>query len=297
VSPKNKGKFGKGKSQVEETDEFVSGVQRIGRRLRPYAKKIAITMTVVVLGVLVLTVWGWLKDRKAKAGTEMYVAATDVMVRQVVAPDPVADDAGVPEVPTPDPADVENEIITYASLSEQAEAELAAIKALSSKYGGSPAAKQAKLLEARALLDLDRFDDAVAAYRAYAGKAPTELLGVLAREGEGYALEAKAVAQTDPSAREAGLKEALAAFQRMQPNETGLRRKHALYHEARLTATLGDNDKALELYRKILEIEPPADLEENVNARIASLEAGGAKSPSPTPETPEPAEPGSEGGE
>lgn len=311
MSPKNKGKFGKAKSQVEETDEFVSGVQRVARRLQPYAKRIAITAAVVTLGVLALTVWGWLKDRKATAGTEMYVAATDIMNREIEvadAPDPDAP----PDVPTPDTEEPGEKPITYASLAEQAEAELKAVAELSSEYGGTSAADQAEPLKARALLDLDRYDEAAAVYRAYEGKAPTELLRVLAREGVGYSLEAKALAQTDAAAQQAGLKEALEAFQKMQPNETGLRRKHALYHEARIHAILGDHGKALELYKKILEVEPPADLEETVNARIATLEAGGATTeaggatkPAALPPGPsgggngneDPKEPGSEGGE
>lgn len=311
MSPKNKGKFGKSKSDVEETDEFLSGVQRLGRFLRPHAKKLAIAGAVITLGVFGLVFYSWLKDGWMKDGTQKYMAATDIMNREVVAPEepkpdePAPDPTEPPTTPPIDPADdpEADKAITYATLAAKAEAELAAIDALKSDAGRSPAAKRAELLKARALLDLDRYDEAAATYRAYAGAAHTELLKVLAREGVGYSLEAKAMAQTDAAAREAGLKEALDAFQKMQPDEAGLRRKHALYHEARIHATLGDQTKALELYKKILEVEPPADLEETVNARIAALEAGGAKAPAPGPppdgdgdggETPEP---GSEGGE
>ena len=42
MARKNKGTFGKGKSTVEEKDEFVSGVARIAMVLKPYALRIAL---------------------------------------------------------------------------------------------------------------------------------------------------------------------------------------------------------------------------------------------------------------
>ncbi len=46
---KNKGNFGKGKTQVEEQDEFVSGVQRFAAKLSPYKWRLLTFAGIVIL--------------------------------------------------------------------------------------------------------------------------------------------------------------------------------------------------------------------------------------------------------
>ena len=48
---KNKGKFGKGKPKIEDQDEFVSGVQQVAERVRPYAKQLIIGASVILIAV------------------------------------------------------------------------------------------------------------------------------------------------------------------------------------------------------------------------------------------------------
>ncbi len=107
----------------------------------------------------------------------------------------------------------------------------------------------------------------------FAAGSTSPLLRIVAKEGIGYALEAKALAEESPDAREAGLREAMAAFTGAQPEEDGPRHDVALYHEARILATLDERDKAIELFRKILEIEPPSMLGDKANQRLALLKA------------------------
>ena len=50
MSPKNKGKFGKGKPSIETEDEFVSGVNQFLQKLKPYAKQLLIGLVVLLWG-------------------------------------------------------------------------------------------------------------------------------------------------------------------------------------------------------------------------------------------------------
>ena len=107
------------------------------------------------------------------------------------------------------------------------------------------------------------------------GQKLTGLDGVLAREGLGMALEMKAEADKDATARQKGLEEALAAFQAMQPDDKGAGRAYALYHQGRILMLLGKRDDAKAAFQKAKDIgkDKDADLAELVEERLAMLGA------------------------
>jgi hypothetical protein len=124
------------------------------------------------------------------------------------------------------------------------------------------------------LLDAGKPDEAAAEYRK--GIAAKTIDGVLCREGLGIALEAKATGEKDPTARQKGLEEALAAFAVMQPDEAGPRRAHALYHQGRIQLLLGKRSEARSLFEAAkLANKDAADREiaEMVEKRLAALGA------------------------
>jgi predicted negative regulator of RcsB-dependent stress response len=124
------------------------------------------------------------------------------------------------------------------------------------------------------LLDAGKPDEAAAEYRK--GIAAKTIDGVLCREGLGIALEAKATAEKDPTVRQKGLEEALAAFAVMQPDEAGPRRAHALYHQGRIQLLLGKRSEARALFEAAkLANKDAADREiaEMVEKRLAALGA------------------------
>lgn len=266
MSPKNKGKFGKGKTDVAETDEFQSKGFELLERLRPYAMRIVVMLTIVVVGFIGFIAYQWWQDQKELKATALYFQAADLARRQVVPKDENSGDDD-----DDDSADQPEKPPTFDSIDEQADAELTAIKKLDADQPGTAAAHQGDLIEARAMLDTGKYDRAESLYRKYIKHAPNDTLKTVAREGVGYALEAKALAEKDPAAREAGLKAALEAFKQMQPAEKGARANYALYHEARLSAMLGDNAHAAELYQKILDGEPNGDIEALATQRLAML--------------------------
>ena len=102
-----------------------------------------------------------------------------------------------------------------------------------------------ELLRARQLMVLKRFDEAAAAFGEVSRSADLpEPVRLSAREGVGYALEAKAEATEDVAARKQALESALKAFVDMQPADDGQRRDWSMYHQGRVLATLGRADEA-----------------------------------------------------
>ena len=108
-------------------------------------------------------------------------------------------------------------------------------------------------------------------------------------EGIGYALEAKALAQTDAAARSAGLDEALKAYDDLAHDEKDARYTTVLYHQARLQALKGQKQAAVDLYKKILEKNPGPILTEEVQGRLSLLDV--APAPAAAPGAPAPAAP------
>src|SRR5262249_59855032 len=130
-----------------------------------------------------------------------------------------------------------------------------------------------KIVEAGALYDLGKYDEAIAKYREFISSGPGEELAARAHEGLGYALEAKALAQTDAAAKGAGLDQALAAFTDMERDDKQPHYNDALYHQARIRALKGDKAGAIELYKKVMARNPNPLLGEEIQGRLALLGA------------------------
>jgi len=267
VSPKNKGKFGKGKpTDIPETDEFISGVDRILRALKPHALRLGIFFGVVALIVIGFTVWKWWGQRKASAATSVYAQA--VALSEVpVSKDPPED---VDKRP-PDPRALPTH---YATRADRAKAVLGKVEELQSDYGSTGPAKQADLLGADALYELGKYAEAAEHYKAYMDHGGPDELVVTAREGLAYSLEAQAMAEKDAAARQAALEKALAAFEAMQPKADGARRDEALFHQARVLASLGRTDDAVKRFEQILKDHPSSPLKDDVELRLLALRAG-----------------------
>ena len=194
------------------------GGESILDRILPHMKKIlvAIAVTTVVLTVIFTRKW-WVERGQAK--DTLKIAA---VMESGDKPIRAKGDTEDPKHPTfADHAARASEMLATATTN---------------------GAELAPLFKAGLLLDAGKIDDAIATYRE-ASSAP-ELDGVLAREGLGLALEQKASAEKDATARQRGLEDALAAFQSEQPVENGPRYAYALYHQGRMLALLGKKPEA-----------------------------------------------------
>jgi hypothetical protein len=222
------------------------GGESIVDRLMPYRKKIGIAI------LLAFAVWGaiavvfWIRNSKREKNTAKIVKVVDVAQREVRA-------AGT----EPDPNATAP---TYATNKERADAVLDTIV----KQGASvsPTYKASLLMQA------GKIDEAIVEYRKHT--TGRTLDNVLAREGLGLALEAKAEKEKDAAARQKGLEEALSTFQTMQPDEKGPRRAYAMYHQGRILSLLGKVAEAKVALEKAKELGGPTDM---IEERLATLGA------------------------
>jgi tetratricopeptide (TPR) repeat protein len=247
-------------SPAEEPDEFIAGVNRWASALRPHAIKIAIAVGLTAVLLIGWAVYNWLGQRKAATWTSAYSEVVATSNRPVVEPN--LDDAGVPIADPDRPAD------SFSSAKERAKAVLDN----AGNIGGSGGVAAAtSLLRARQLMVLGNYDEAARAF-AEVARSDLPMPAVLsAREGIGYAYEAKAETLEDAEQRKQALEQARQAFADMQPAEDGPRRDYALYHQARVLAILGKTEEARAMYQNILTTLPDSDLKPQVETRLIAL--------------------------
>jgi predicted negative regulator of RcsB-dependent stress response len=292
VSPKNKGKFGKSKATaIPETDEFISGVDRIVRAIRPHAAKLALAGGLVVVIVLGFTTYQWWQQRKLTQATELYARAATLNHVEVSPPEPKlepdkpAGDAAKPgdkeaAKPAEEPAlelDARGIPKKFASAEQRASAVLAVLDQLMDEYGSTSVAKQARLLQAEALYQLGRYAEASDRFRQYADEGGPQDLVLSAREGAAYSLEAMAMAEKDAKAQEAGLEKALKAFTDMQPQADGPRHDEALYHQGRILTQLRREEQARKTFEQVLADHPDTSLKPDIEMRLPALRKTASK--------------------
>ncbi|HEX3762461.1 MAG TPA: hypothetical protein VHW23_27355 [Kofleriaceae bacterium] len=218
-------------------------------RLLPHMKQIIIALVVMSVVLIVIFTIRWIRERGEIAQTKKLDQILEV------AREPIR---GKDEKPDPQKP-------SFGDTKERGGAVLAEI----AKQGTSVTGHAFRAGE---LMDAGKIDDAIAEYRLGTGDKTIE--GVLCREGLGLALEAKAMAEKDTAARQKGLEEALAAFTAEQPDEAGMRRAYALYHQARIQQLLGKRADAKALFEKAkAAVKNDHDLAELVEKRLAALGA------------------------
>ncbi len=274
---KNKGTHGRGKEVEQEPDEFVQRVTSFGDIIQPHIKKL---VAVGVLALLALSAWkfmDWRGKEAAKSATTAYMGAMKIVEAPVIG----TDDPPLPEGPV--------ERLRFATEQERREASLAALAKMSG-HSDIPLASLAGPREAQILLDAGKYDEAMAAYQKFAKSSAPELLRMAALEGVAYCQEAKALANKDVGARQAGLETALQSFANLQPAAGGPMRDYSLYHQGRLLVAMGKIDEGKAKYRQVLSEEPDSSLKVTIESRLDNLDAPEAPAipaPEPTP-APEP---------
>lgn len=216
-------------------------------RVRPHIKEILIGTSVVAVVLIAIFAVKAFREHNETVATEDLDHTLELGLRPVRAKDAPVD----PNQPS------------FANPKDRAVALLAksGTEAAGAAYRGG------------LLLDAGKPDDAIAEYRKGLGDKTIE--GVLCREGLGIALETKAGAEKDPAARQKGLEEALAAFAAMQPDEAGMRRAYALYHQGRIQLLLGKRAEAKALFEsaRLANKDPNAEVAPLIEKRLATLGA------------------------
>lgn len=234
---------------VEPPKPVHVGGESLLDRLLPHMKQIIVAIVVVSVVLVVIFTIRWFRERGQIAETKKLDEILDVAREPIRTKDEKPD----PQKPS------------FGDPKERGQAVLAEI----AKHGTDVTGHAFRGGE---LMDAGKIDDAIAEYRQGTGDKTIE--GVLCREGLGITLETKALAEKDNAARQKGLEEALAAFTAMQPDEAGMRRAYALYHQGRIQQTLGKRAEAKALFEKAkAAIQSDDDLSRLVDKRLAALGA------------------------
>jgi tetratricopeptide (TPR) repeat protein len=221
------------------------GGESLADRIVPHIQKIMAVVGVATLLVSIVLIFRCRAQVKAEDSTSAVISALRESGREVAAPGstPAAPDGDAPP--------------PFASRQERADAALARLR----RASGDPRSSAA-LLEADLLFEADRLDDAAARYQKLSTRSGIE--GVVARESLGYVREAQGQ-----------LEAALEAFRAMQPDDAGPRREHALYHQGRILAQLGNKDEARAAFEAALDKakELGSSLESAIESRLVLLDA------------------------
>lgn len=232
---------------VANTDEFVSFWQQAFERVRPFARGIAWVLIGFVAVVAIVSVGTSWMERRAEGATEAFGRALRLYEAELV---------GDPTAPKDKPDD---SVPRYKTAKERAEATLAELDKLP-----PAAAKNARLFRAGVLYDLERYDEARAAYAAAAEGAPPEIAAV-AREG--IALCAEQAGKLD---------EAIVLYEKVAPRgdkATEFYRDRALIGAARLLEKKGEKAGAIERYKELVAKHQSSPLREDAQNRLAVLES------------------------
>ena len=224
------------------------GGESLIERLVPHMKKIAVVLVGIAVVLTVVFTVRHFKERGRQKATTKFARVMEIADREVKEP-------GAPD----DPKAKEPK---FNNTKERALAVLAEIEKQGTNVAG-PAYKASLLVQAGTL------DEAIAEYKK--GTSAKGLDGVLAREGLGIALEEKALAEKDANARQAGLDEALKAFQSMQPDEKGPRADYAAYHQGRILAHMQKWAEARAAFEKAKTLGAEGELPTMIDERLASL--------------------------
>lgn len=291
MSPKNKGKFGKGKPAVEQDDEFISTMSKVGKALEPHVKQIVIGVVVVSVLLIGFFTYRWYNERQERRATELYVKAT-IMANTAVIPsftpepdtpdaeDPNADSKPVEAKPgdvqkifNPEDANDDGLPDSFPTKKDRAQAVLPILTKLKSKYGSTDTGKSARLLHATMLYDVGEYAGAEKMYKSYLSSSGPSYLKAVAREGIGATREAQAQAAADDGQRNAAFEQALAIYTDVQRKEKKQGWERALYHRARVLAQQGKTEEAKKLLEQALADVPESVLKDEIEGRLAQLKA------------------------
>jgi tetratricopeptide (TPR) repeat protein len=250
------------KEELKQPDEFVSFWTRAAAQAQQFAvaRKRALIVGASMLATVVAgsLVFSAIAESRAQKATETLtriekLAAADLRPEGAPAtnPDgtPLPDD-GVPH---------------FKTEKERAEA---ALKDLDAFLAGSrnPLSVEGRLQRGPLLLALGRAPEAITTYEDLLREKLDPSLRFLAREGLGYAQEAKG--DLDAAAATFGkLTEDAGALK-----EGGFYADRAVYHKARLAELRGNAGDAKRLYKEVLDKNPSTSLRDEISNRLAVLE-------------------------
>jgi len=250
------------KKELRQPDEFVSFWTRAGELASRFASErrraliVGATMLVtVVAGSIIFSV---ISEQRAARATQALVRIEKLATADL-RPDgaPATNPDGTPLVDDGTPR--------FKTEKERAEAALKELDAFLAS-GAGPLANEARLERGPLLLSLGRAPEAIDTYQRVLGDTLDARLKFLAREGLGYAQEAKG-----------DLDAAVATFAKLDEDAAAFKgadfyADRALYHKARIAELRGNADDAKKIYKEVLDKNPTTSLRDEITNRLAVLE-------------------------
>ena len=261
---KNKGTYGRGKSSVEETDEFIEGVGEAVETLMPHKKLLIVLGVVATSGLLGFAAFHWHINKERAAASSLYAEALRLAYLPIEAKD---EDEPEPIIARPE---------SFESAQARDEAVVSVLDSLKDKYAESGVYAKGRALHASTLARLGKYDLASAIYQSVAD-ASKGRERIAALEGLAFVDEERAETAEDAKAREANLNAALekygaiadASTNEPSGDETGRANGH--YHAGRMLAALGKTKEAIARFEQALEVEPDTSLKPTIEERLDVL--------------------------
>jgi len=238
------------RKELKKEDEFVTFWHHAYEWMRGSTQPILIGLVVATVVIIGSSFWSSHAQKAQGEATRMLSQAmrmysTDLTADEEMGKRLTAED-GLPR---------------FKAAEERRKATLDELGQILSKFGGTGAAREAQLVRAGVLFDGGQYDDAIAGYGEFLSQADSDnRMRMLAREGRGYALEAKG--QLDP---------ALDEFRKLESEAGDVYKDRAQYHQARILEKKGDKTGAERLYKAILEKSPTTALRDDISNRLAAL--------------------------
>jgi tetratricopeptide (TPR) repeat protein len=240
------------RKELRQPDEFVTFWQHAYGFLRESQRPIVIGLVIAAAVIGGVTAWTHHLQVDQAESSRLLSRAIHIYTAELVPDDEAAKKA-----------QAEDEIPRFKTSEERRKAALSELDGLIAKHTGGGASREAELVRGGVLFDGGQYDEAIKSYGEFLAQTDTEnRLRFLAREGRGYAYEAKHQ-----------LDQALDEFRKLEHESGDFYRDRAQYHEARILEKKGDRDGAQKLYKSILEKNPATALRDDISNRLAALES------------------------
>jgi len=250
------------RKELKQPDEFVSFWTHAAELATRFASErrraLLVGTTMLVTVVIGSIIFSSISERHAQTASEA-LARIERLATGELRPE------GTPPAKPDGTALPDDGVPHFKTDKERAEAALKELDAFVAG-SGNPLRMEGRLERGPLLLSLGRGDEAIAAYEQILNGSPDDRLRFLAREGLGYAQEAKG-----------DLPAASATFQKLNDDaavfpEGGFYKDRAAYHQARIAEVRGNADEAKKLYREVLDKNPTTSLRDEITNRLAVLE-------------------------
>jgi tetratricopeptide (TPR) repeat protein len=243
------------RKELRKPDEFVTFWQHAYEQLQLSSRPILVGLGMAVLIIGAQAAFSQRSTRNQAEASRLLSRAERMYASELGTDDDPAKKALAQ-------AQGEDDLPKFKTSEERRSATLGELDTLIGKHGGTGAARQGELVRGGVLYDAGRYDEAIKAYGDFLAREGTDnRLRFLAREGRGYAYEAKG-----------DLQAALDEFKKLE-RESEVYKDRAQFHQARILEKKGDAKAATDLYKSILEKSPTSAMRDEISNRLAALEA------------------------